>query len=227
MAIFYAPMVSALAAIVAGIGVNIVTDQSSPLLQSASGTVYIAAGMLLIAWSGSKLVKTVGGSSDGLSCARHRMRAVLAITSATPLTHDQHAHALRQARLLAQTGQRLLDRAEGFTLLDWVRRRRRRQLAVMGLWALNAAYLVFIVGLMMFRAVAPALPALGLAALSTLLAVAAVMLDWTTCRRDWIAVGTELRDNGTTAHARLLRYALPPAPTPLRWGQRARRWWTR
>lgn len=207
LSMFYAPMLSAAAAVVAGLGVNIFTGDDNSALSIPIGIVYVLVGVGILAWGGRGLARMAIGKGAPLARVRHRLNAV----EHPDLGRTEHSDALTYARRVTRVGERLMSRSQALTFRTWMRSGNRRALRTMAPPALAGGFLVFLSIRLSISMVEHGWVFLGLTAGAAVAGFIVPYIRWIDARWTLRAVGRELSEEGRRTESYLRRHI--PAPT--------------
>ncbi|MEU6748500.1 hypothetical protein ABZ914_19980 [Spirillospora sp. NPDC046719] len=217
VSLVYAPLFSGLAAVLAGLGVNVVTDSDASTVDRKYGMALVGLALLGLAYSSLTLLKNSKGR--GLPRVRYQIHRYTDRAYTPPDIDAAVAWIKRQRR----AGQYLADQGAALT---WRRYRRRRRTLVSVTASAVSINLVFVVAVAVrLIAVGTGLATrswivIGLIALALPLASLGLVLDWRT-QRWWLrTVGQELIEAADRAQASIAR-RFPEQTLRRRLGQ----WW--
>jgi len=115
----YAPMLAAGAAVLAGIGTNLISDAGDNATTTYLGLGFVFAGLLAIAGGGARLLRTVRTPRPWLTRARFE----LGQHAEMKIAPDDLLRIRRRVQRNRQVGERLIERANGLTMRRWWLRR--------------------------------------------------------------------------------------------------------
>ncbi|WP_433174997.1 hypothetical protein [Actinoallomurus sp. CA-150999] len=210
VALVFAPLASAMAAILAGVGVNLISSED--LRDELFGFAIMVVSLIFIIRSGSGLLKAVEQHGGGLTRIRRQLYEY-AFRQSVP---DDLAEALILVRRMKRVGNRLTLRADALTFRRWARQEARLVGFVTAAWfcALLVAVL-YPVGL----AEDGIHPSLGtgtyvlfaIVTAGTVLAPTMLVLHWRMDRWWFRVIGAEISADAQIAEKVLMARVVPRA----------------